>query len=92
MESRITIEVDFEDNNEPYIRIKSAYTDDLRDKLLRKFIETFGHQNGWLKFSFSGRDENDNDYYRITAIKLEELAEQAKLMNLLAVVNTYEQS
>lgn len=84
MNSRITIELDLDNNNEPYIKVKSAYSDDLRDKLLRSFIESFGHQNGWMRFEYTGTDELENKYYRISNIKKYELAQQARLMRLIA--------
>lgn len=86
MNSKITIELSLEDgSNEPYIKIKSAYSDDLRDKLLRNFIEAFGHQNGWMRFEYTGTDELENKYYRISNIKKYDLSEQADLMKLLAI-------
>lgn len=85
MNSKITIELSLEDgSNEPYIKIKSAYSDDLRDKLLRNFIEAFGHQNGWMRFEYTGTDELENRYYRISNIKKYDLSEQANLMKLMA--------
>lgn len=39
MKSRITIEIDFENNNSPYLNILHIHSDDVRDKLLKNFLE-----------------------------------------------------
>lgn len=49
MQSKITIEVDFDNNNEPVIQLLVRSTDDIRDKLLRNFIERLGGQSSWCK-------------------------------------------
>jgi len=84
MNSRITIELDLDNNNESYIKVKSAFSDDLRDKILRNFIEAFGHQNGWMRFEYTGTDELDNKYYRISNIRKYDLSSQADLMKAMS--------
>ena len=39
MTSRITLEVDFENNNEPVIQVMYRHSDDVRDKLLSNFLQ-----------------------------------------------------
>lgn len=39
MRSRISIDVDFDDSNEPFIKIELAESPDLRDKVLKRFVE-----------------------------------------------------
>lgn len=43
MKSRISIDVD--NNNQPVIKIDYAESDDVRDKLVKIFIEGFGHNS-----------------------------------------------
>lgn len=43
MKSRITIDVDVD--NQPVIKIDYTYSDDVRDTLVKKFIESFGHES-----------------------------------------------
>lgn len=53
MKSSIRIDIDFE-TNEPVIEIicdKSS--NDLRDKMLSRFLEMFGGDSSWAKFNFS---------------------------------------
>lgn len=49
MQSKITIEIDFENGNEPVIQIVSRNTDDIRDKLIRFFFERLGGESSWCK-------------------------------------------
>lgn len=52
MKSRITIEVDFENGNEPVIQIISRSSDDVRDNLIKAFYQKLGGSS-WLKIRFS---------------------------------------
>jgi hypothetical protein len=45
MKSRITIEVDFEDNNAPIIKILQKKSEDIRDQLLQQFLERLEHRS-----------------------------------------------
>lgn len=49
MDSKITIEVDFENGNEPVIQIISRKSDDVRDKLIRLFLDRLGYDSSWCK-------------------------------------------
>lgn len=48
MKSRITVEIDFDNNNQPVIRIMQKESDDVRDTLITAFLQRL--QGGcWLK-------------------------------------------
>lgn len=91
MTSRITIEVDFENNNQPMIRIiEDRASDDVRDKLLGAFRQKIGYDGSWLKIKFINDLMLDDGKrrYNIYPIAPEELeaesvamAEQAKLIS-----------
>ncbi len=53
MLSKITIEVDFDNQNTPVLQIISRTSDDVRDKLLKNFIEILGG-NQWCKIECQG--------------------------------------
>lgn len=50
MLSRISIDVD--GDNQPIIKIEYKPSDDVRDKLVKKFMETFGGQSVFATFHF----------------------------------------
>jgi|SRR6186713_584311 len=78
MLSRITIEVDFENGNMPIIQIMQMDSDDVRDKLVAVFLQSFGHTSGWGTIEFKNHVD-DKDGYRhrwiIRPITLRQLAE-----------------
>ena len=81
MKSRITIEVDFNNGNQPVLQIlKSDNSDDVRDKLLSHFTEQLGGSS-WCQIKW---DENQppTDFQRIfiAPIKESQLKEQAEIM------------
>ena len=43
MKSKITIDVD--QDNQPIIKVEYSESDDVRDKLVKRFIENFGHNS-----------------------------------------------
>lgn len=97
MKSRISIEVDFENNNQPYIRIMQCGSEDVRDQLLSSFCQQFGGSS-WCQIKWQepldGRFMNDEQYkgdivnrIHITPIKPEHLEEQAEIMMHQATMN-----
>jgi len=81
MTSRITIEVDFENNNQPMIRvIQDRSSDDVRDKLLKYFAEKLGYASTWLKVKFPQYGPENALIYTIHPITPEQLEEEAKIM------------
>lgn len=80
MKSRITIEVDFENGNEPYILIQKESSDDVRDKLLSHFTQQFGGSS-WCQIKWRTPSNLDGaDFIQITPIKAEQFERQATLM------------
>lgn len=86
MKSRISIEVDFENGNEPVIQIlkaPSAIPDDLvdndvRDKLISYFTQQLGGSS-WCQIKWNGVI-NGFDRIQIRAIPPGKLKEQAEIM------------
>lgn len=85
MKSRITIEVDFENGNEPVIQIVSRNSDDVRDNLIKAFYQKLG-SSSWCKIWFAQDIVNHDDYNEgfkrifISPIPERELGEEAKIM------------
>lgn len=77
MKSRISIDVDY--NNQPIIKIEYNESDDVRDKLVKRFLEGFGGDSKWAGFKFIGH-QNSGSISEITPIKMESLEEESKAM------------
>lgn len=79
MKSRITVEVDFDNNNQPVLQIlQYPDSDDVRDKLLTHFCQQFGGSS-WCKIQWK---EGQAPYNRIviSPIKPEELKDESAVM------------
>lgn len=48
MKSKITVDVDHD--NQPVLKIEYGASEDVRDKLVKKFLETFGGESRWAEF------------------------------------------
>lgn len=80
MKSRITIEVDFENRNQPYILIQKDNSDDVRDKLLSHFTQQFGGSS-WCQIRWQEPiSANGANLIRITPIPPNKLKEQSEIM------------
>jgi hypothetical protein len=82
MKSRLTIEIDFEDGNKPVIEMKYESSDDVRDKLIKAFMEGLSSQSTWCRAMFYGST------LKIWPLSHLELGEHSKLMALVAKENT----
>lgn len=51
MKSRITVEIDYENGNEPVISILARNSDDVRDGLIKAFYQKLGGSS-WCKIAF----------------------------------------
>jgi len=87
MNSRITIEVDFENNNLPIIQIVSKDSDDVRDKLVKSFLQNLKHCSRWTTIQFVGNNlsykpepASESWTWKITPVTPEELESEVKLM------------
>lgn len=88
MKSRITIDVN--EDNQPIIKIEYNSSDDVRDKLVKRFLEAFGGESCWAHFTFlnwaSDNKDEINREAKLTPIKPDQLHEQSNLM-MLTVTN-----
>lgn len=81
MKSRITIEVDFDSNNEAILSLNLHKSDDVRDKLLQSFIEKFAHQRAWCLAYYMG-ESTTGSVYHIKPLTPLQYEEQSKLMEM----------
>lgn len=87
MLSRITIDMDFDNNNLPVIKIIQEDSEDVRDKLLSSFLQSLAHSSRWIKIEYQGefpQDQHLKPYkkvWQLTPIKPNEITEEIKLMN-----------
>lgn len=75
MRGKITIEIDFENGNEPVIELKIPnLPEDIRDSILKNFIEKWEHGEKRLFMSTHGDPEwrNGFKYFRIAWIEKEQ--------------------
>lgn len=84
MKSRITIEVDFDNNNEAVISLNLHKSDDVRDKLLQSFIEKFAHQRAWCTAYYMG-ENTTGAMYHIKPLTPFQYEEQANLMREVGI-------
>lgn len=71
MKSRIKMEFDF-DLNEPYIEVTEIYSDDLRDRMFRRFRQMFGYESNKCSIEFDEHPSSDGittAIYKIRPIK-----------------------
>ena len=82
MKSKITIEIDFDKNNCPFIQvINDRTTDDVRDKLVTAFLQSFGGTSEWCRVDFKATSDLTSvlNIYPITPDNLEK---ESELINL----------
>ena len=90
MKSRITIEVDFENGNMPVIQVLQQNSDDVRDNLIKSFLQSLQHSSRWCKIQYigyravynGGVQEIDNAHtWRIIPMRPQEIPDEMKLMD-----------
>jgi hypothetical protein len=86
MKSKITIEIDFENGNQPIIQILHRKSDDVRDKLLQSFIEKFDACTSWCQIKWLGESlssESPESFQKIVISPLlfSQLKEQSQIMS-----------
>ena len=88
MQSRITIELDF-DSKDPYIKIVEHHdSQDVRDKLLTHFRQLLGHTSSWFKIMAIRQNngaEGPQTTFRIDPVKPADLSTEADEMKRIAV-------
>lgn len=90
MKSRITIEVNFDEQNLPVIQIIQQSSDDVRDKLVRSFLQSLQHTSRWCRIEYLGnygvwnegddRTMNEAHRWHIRPITTVQIPEEIKLM------------
>jgi hypothetical protein len=85
MKSRITVEIDFDNNNRPVIQIHERESDDVRDRLISAVFEKLGHHSRWFRVEFKNNTMNDGDtspgsIWHLTPISPDEYEQEIKLM------------
>lgn len=78
MNSRITIDVN--QDNQPIIKIEYRESNDVRDKLVKRFLDGFGTDSNWARFEFSEYLPGVGHNAVITPISKVTLEEEAKTM------------
>jgi hypothetical protein len=85
MNSKITIEVDFDNGNNPVIQIIFRKSTDVRDQLVQQFLKNFDNGSSWAKVHWAqryqdGPEPGHFDRVIITPIKGVDLADESKVM------------
>lgn len=85
MKSRITIEIDFENGNQPVIQILQRNSEDVRDKLLSSFLQSLQHTSRWVRINYKGSTQDwgaeaDVRTWCLSSITPQQLEEEIKLM------------
>lgn len=86
MNSKITIEVDFDHGNQPVIQIMFRKSTDVRDNLIQSFLRSFGAVSSWAKIKWiqeykDGPEPGHFDRVIITPIKPDELKTEGDIMS-----------
>lgn len=72
MESRISIDMDWD--NQPIIRIDYKPSEDVRDKMVKRFMDTFGSESYLATFHYSNTpSDQTNSQARIRPIPITEI-------------------
>lgn len=90
MKSRITIEVDF-DMNQPFLKVQFVESEDVRDKLLKAFIERLEHTSMFFQTYQINPSKNNGAYqldFQIWAVSPKELDGLTEKISLMKRLNT----
>ena len=83
MKSRITAEIDFDNNNRPVIQVHERDSDDTRDRLISHIFDQLGHHSRWFRVEFKNHTMTDGDQgalWHLIPITPEEYEQEIKLM------------
>lgn len=84
MTSRITVEIDYQKNGQPYIRIiEDGNSDDLRDKAISQFRQVFKHQSLWCKVEFGDFQLDGKLQWHISPLAPQDLVTEIEEMKKL---------
>jgi hypothetical protein len=74
MKSRITIDLDYD--NQPIITIEYQASEDVRDKMVGRFLGQFGGDSSWAHFNFESHGDKGNSVAKIRPISAYNLPEE----------------
>lgn len=77
MKSKIMIALD--QDNQPIIKIDYAYSEDVRDDMVKRFMQHFGGDSSWAHFQYVSCND-DNTICKIRPIPVKEIEVQSKEM------------
>ena len=86
MKSKLTIDLD--DDNQPIILIDYVYSEDVRDKIVKRFIESFGSESCYARFGYLNWATDSSPYgglsraCKIRPIKETELEAEQNFLKL----------
>lgn len=92
MNSRISIEVNFENKNLPVIQVITRASDDVRDQLLRSFIQSLQHTSRWCTIKYIGEANEDGQRWYISPVLVDEIPQEISLMKAVLPNNTVDYS
>lgn len=81
-----TIRIDINESNLPAIIINYVPSEDVRDKMVKRFLEGFGSESSWAYFCYTGVGA-PNSQASLQPIKPEDMDYQCKAMT--DTVNAY---
>lgn len=84
MKSRITVEIDYNNNGQPYFRVMEDTTsDDLRDKAITEFRRAFKLQSQWCVVDFGQVQMDGTIQWNIRPIPPNQLKDEVLAMQKL---------
>lgn len=86
MKSKILIDVDYD--NQPIIRIEYQNSEDVRDKLVKRFLEAFGGQSMYASFYFVDAQPHEGQRAMVRPIAPDMLMSNVSIISEMA--NHYE--
>ena len=79
MKSKLTIDLDFD--NQPIIKIDYVPSEDVRDKMVKRFLESFGSSSAWARLKYE-----DDSLCILRPIPPEDLEDNGKEMSNLSIM------
>lgn len=77
---RSIIRFDLSESNNPIIKIIYTHSDDVRDKIVKRFYESLGNASEWCRIEFINQIGSNNDIAIISPISPQELSTQQDIM------------
>lgn len=83
MKSRISVEVDFDNNNRPVIQVHERNSSDVRDRLISAVFDKLAHHSRWFRVEFKHHTMDDGEQgclWHLIPVTPEEYEIEIKLM------------